>query len=403
MSDWQEIRLGDVLTLQRGFDLPARERAEGPFPIVSSAGVTGSHREFKVKPPGVVIGRYGSLGTVHWVSKPFWPLNTSLWVKDFKGNDPRFVAYLLKTVTVDGSTASAVPGVNRNHLHTRPVRRPSPAVQRRIAAVLSAFDELIAINERRIALLEDLARSLYREWFVQFRFPGHEEVKFVNSELGSIPEGWEVRRLGDVLRVDKGLSYKGAHLTGSGPSMANLKCFAPHGGFRRSGTKPYSGIYRERHSVVPGDLIVANTDLTQAGHVVGSPAILPRRGFSEGGLVSHHLFAVRALGGRKEVPFFFHLMLDARFREFARSRASGTTVLGFRSDDLIEYPYVAPPAPMQGQFSEFARLALEHAESLVDENEALAATRDLLVPRLVTGRLDISEVDLGDLLPADAA
>ncbi|MDX6514131.1 MAG: type restriction enzyme subunit, partial [Gaiellaceae bacterium] len=116
MSEWEEVELGDVLTLQRGFDLPARERVDGPFPIVSSAGVTGRHATFKVRPPGVVIGRYGSLGSVHWVDEPFWPLNTSLWVKDFKGNDPRFISYLLKTVTFDGSTASAVPGVNRNHL-----------------------------------------------------------------------------------------------------------------------------------------------------------------------------------------------------------------------------------------------------------------------------------------------
>jgi len=161
-------------------------------------------------------------------------------------------------------------------------------------------------------------------------------------------------------------------------------------------------MYRERHAVVPGDLVVANTDLTQAGHVVGSPAIVPRAGFSEGGLVSHHVFAVRAPGGHDEVPFFFHLMIDARFREFARGRASGTTVLGLRSGDLLEYPHVAPPTTMQAQFNEVARLTLDHAESLVDENEALAATHDLLLPRLVTGRLDISDGDLGDLLPADA-
>ncbi|MBA2381727.1 MAG: restriction endonuclease subunit S, partial [Chloroflexi bacterium] len=163
-----------MLTLQRGFDLPGRDRLDGPFPIVSSSGVTGWHSVAKADPPGVVIGRYGSLGSVHWVTEPYWPLNTALWVKDFKGNDPRFVSYLLKTITVDGSTASAVPGVNRNHLHRLPVAVPSVKSQEVIARVLAAFDELIEINERRIELLEDLARSLYREWFVRFRFPGHE-------------------------------------------------------------------------------------------------------------------------------------------------------------------------------------------------------------------------------------
>jgi type I restriction enzyme S subunit len=196
MTEWRETTLGDVLTLQRGFDLPARDRIDGPYPIVSSSGITGHHAVAKVEPPGVVIGRYGSLGSVHWVSEPYWPHNTALWVKDFKGNDPRFTSYLLRTISHDGSAAAAVPGVNRNHLHALSVRVPDVRLQRRIAAVLAAFDELIAINERRIELLEGLARSLYREWFVRFRFPGWDSVLFTDTSIGSAPADWQVDRLG---------------------------------------------------------------------------------------------------------------------------------------------------------------------------------------------------------------
>jgi type I restriction enzyme S subunit len=402
VGEWVDLALGDVLTLQRGFDLPARARRPGPHPIVSSSGVTGFHSESKVEPPGVVIGRYGSLGSVHWVTEPFWPLNTSLWVKDFKGNDERFVACLLRTVAVDGSAASAVPGVNRNHLHKLPVSVPSLTTQRRIAAVLTAFDELIEINERRIELLEDLARSLYREWFVHFRFPGHEDVELVDFELGSIPKGWDVRKLKDVVTLEKGLSYKGAHLTDVGRPMANLKCLAPSGGFRRGGTKPYSGAFKPRHAVSPGDLIVANTDLTQAGHVIGSPAIVPARAFAGGGLISHHLFAVRPLDGSGTVPFLCQMLAHEAFRSFARGRASGTTVLGLRADDAVEFRFVAPPVALRSAFSAIAGALYEQAEALRDLNEDLAATRDLLLPRLVTGGLDISEIDLGVLTPTEA-
>lgn len=167
MSDWVEMELGEVLTLQRGFDLPKRARNPGPYPVVSSSGVTGSHDAFKVNPPGVVIGRYGSLGSVHWVAEPFWPLNTALWVKDFKGNDPRFVSLLLETVVMDGFAAAAVPGVNRNHLHKLLVRLPGLATQRQVAAVLSAIDDLIEINERRIKVLRMLAGAIYRKWFAR--------------------------------------------------------------------------------------------------------------------------------------------------------------------------------------------------------------------------------------------
>jgi type I restriction enzyme S subunit len=207
VSEWRQLALGDVLTLQRGFDLPGRDRVEGPYPIVSSSGVTGWHAEAKVDPPGVVIGRYGSLGSVHWVTKPYWPLNTALWVKDFKGNDPRFVNYLLRTIAVDGSTASAVPGVNRNHLHRVPVMVPSVGLQRRIAAVLAAFDELIQINRRRIELLEGLAQSLYREWFGRSRFPGHKTTSFTESDLGPTPDTWAVCPLSDVAsHVSRGIA-----------------------------------------------------------------------------------------------------------------------------------------------------------------------------------------------------
>ena len=157
MSEWRKVALGDVLTLQRGFDLPARDRVDGPVPIVSSSGVTGWHSVPKVEPPGVVIGRYGSLGSVHWVTEPYWPLNTTLWVKDFRGNDPRYINYLLRTVEADGGAAAAVPGINRNHLHRLPVCIPTVTSQLRIAAVLAAFDELIGTNIQRI----EISRSLF--------------------------------------------------------------------------------------------------------------------------------------------------------------------------------------------------------------------------------------------------
>src|SRR5215467_14023117 len=100
MMSWRDCKLGDVLTLQRGFDLPMSARRKGPVPVVSSSGVTGCHDQAKVQGPGVVIGRYGTLGEVHFITEDFWPLNTSLYVKDFKGNYPRYCAYLLRTVAM---------------------------------------------------------------------------------------------------------------------------------------------------------------------------------------------------------------------------------------------------------------------------------------------------------------
>src|SRR5690242_4366234 len=110
-DEWRACKLIDVVQLQRGFDLPERLRQAGAVPVIASAGLTGFHSEAKVAGPGVVTGRYGTIGKVFFVEEDFWPLNTTLWVKDFKGADPRFIYYWLQTVDFASVSAkSAVPG-----------------------------------------------------------------------------------------------------------------------------------------------------------------------------------------------------------------------------------------------------------------------------------------------------
>ena len=203
---WETIPLGEFLTLKRGYDLPADERLEGDVPIVSSSGITGRHNIAKVKGPGVVTGRYGTLGAVFYIAEDFWPHNTALYVQDFKGSNPRFAFYFLQTVLRSTSSdKAAVPGVNRNDLHAQRVSvTRDPERQQRIAATLSAYDDLIENNRRRIRLLEEAARLLYREWFVHLRFPGHEHVAVV----GGVPEGWERVTLGRVAPLKYGKALK---------------------------------------------------------------------------------------------------------------------------------------------------------------------------------------------------
>ena len=146
---WVETVLGNVLELKRGYDLPRQDRAAGAVPVISSSGVTGTHAEARVEGPGVVTGRYGNIGQVFFVNGDFWPLNTTLYVRDFKGNDPRFISHFLRGLDFSAhSGKTAVPGVNRNHLHRiTVVFPPDIAVQRAIAAILSSVDD--AINRSR--------------------------------------------------------------------------------------------------------------------------------------------------------------------------------------------------------------------------------------------------------------
>ena len=198
---WRDCRLGDVLTLKRGHDLPSDSRHDGDVPVVSSSGITGYHSEAKASAPGVVTGRYGTLGEVFYLDQDYWPLNTALYVVDFKGTYPKFAAYFLRNVLRNyQSDKAAVPGVDRNVLHEIKVRAPEPPTQIRIADVLSAYDDLTENNRRRIELLEEAARLLYQEWFVRLRFPGHEHTRISNG----VPEGWERKTLGELADVTMG-------------------------------------------------------------------------------------------------------------------------------------------------------------------------------------------------------
>ena len=168
---WTQTRLGNVITLKRGYDLPARDRRNGPVPVVSSSGITDHHSDSKVSGPGVVTGRYGTLGQVFFVPNDFWPLNTALYVRDFKGNDPRFISYFLRSLDFSSfSDKAAVPGLNRNHLHEEVVRVPGTlAEQRAIAHILGTLDDKIELNRRMNATLEAMARALFQVLVRRFR------------------------------------------------------------------------------------------------------------------------------------------------------------------------------------------------------------------------------------------
>ena len=192
MSAWATLPLGQVVTFQRGYDLPHRARKRGEIPIVSSAGVTDFHDVAMVDHPGVVTGRYGTIGEIFLISEPFWPLNTTLYVRDFHGNDPRFIYYLLQRFDFASfSGKSGVPGVNRNDLHVETVTLPTNlSEQRAIAAALSDADALIESLEQLLAKKRDLKQAAMQQLLTgQTRLPGfHGE--------------WQMKRLGDAVDTD---------------------------------------------------------------------------------------------------------------------------------------------------------------------------------------------------------
>ena len=205
------------MTLHRGYDLPNAQRKPGNVPVISSSGISGSHSIAKLDGENVITGRYGTIGEVFYHSGPCWPLNTTLFVEDFHGNDPKYVAYLLEVMLnalqIDGTDKSTVPGVDRNVLHDLVVPYISDlASQKTTTRVLSAIDAKIANNKKLMAELEETARLIYDYWFTQFDFPDENGRPYRSSDgkmvwsdelKHDIPEGWGIGTLGDYLHLEK--------------------------------------------------------------------------------------------------------------------------------------------------------------------------------------------------------
>ncbi|MEK7755427.1 MAG: restriction endonuclease subunit S, partial [Acidobacteriota bacterium] len=190
-TDWPIRTVGDLVTLQRGIDLPDAERHEGSVPIMGSFGITGRHNVAACIGPGVTVGRSGaSIGVVSYIKEDYWPLNTCLYVRDFHGNSPRFTYYFLKTLDLARlNSGSAQPSLNRNFVHPVPVAFPARPEQDTIASILGALDDKIGLNRRMNGTLEAMARAIFRDWFVDF---GPTRAKIEGRAPYLAPEIWAV-------------------------------------------------------------------------------------------------------------------------------------------------------------------------------------------------------------------
>ena len=183
----REIPKSHFFVLQRGFDITQKEAVEGDIPVISSSGISYYHNEAKLQPPGVITGRKGSLGDVYYIEIPFWPHDTTLWVKDFKGNLPVYVALFLDYMNLEQfDAATSIPTLNRNVVHDIKIHFPPLPEQRKIAEILSTWDEAIQLVEALIAALTERKKGLMQHLLTgEVRFPGFDG-EWEETELGNL-------------------------------------------------------------------------------------------------------------------------------------------------------------------------------------------------------------------------
>ena len=390
MQNWEKGELGKFVTLKRGFDLPQQKRDSGEVPIFSSSGITGMHSKTMVKAPGVITGRYGTIGQVFFSSKDFWPLNTTLFVEDFHGNDEKFVYYFLKTLNWKNfASASAVPGINRNTVHKELVCFPGIKSQKKIAGILSLLDDKIETNQNINDNLQQQARALFYEWFISTSHNGET----YDTELGALPTNFTVMKTGKLPIIVTDYVANG--------SFASLKenvhlyqernyAYFIRNTDLKAGTfevfvdePSYNFLTKSR--LFGGEIIISNVG------DVGSVFLCPI--LDAPMTLGNNIIMIKPL--QNELRYYLYIWFKWSMGQgLIQGIKGGSAQPKFNKTDFKSLPIILPPKDLLKMFHSTVCPLFDNIARNQAENRKLAALRDALLPQLMSGEIDVSAVQL---------
>jgi type I restriction enzyme S subunit len=370
-------KLKDAVELAYGKALPERIRKDGEIPVYGSGGIGGYHNESIVTGPGVIVGRKGTIGSVFYEKSDFYPIDTVYYVK----TNPqkigiRFAYYLLKNLNLSSlNSDAAVPGLNRDRAYDLTIKLPDVKTQSNILQILEKYDDLIENNRRRIQLLEDAARLLYREWFIYLRFPGHEHVKIVDG----VPEGWKSTTMDNVCEyINRGISPTydddGEYL------VINQKCIR-NKLLNLDLARKQSKVYKEEKAVQLGDILINSTGTGTLGRVAQAWVNYEKT------TIDSHVTIVRP---NQDIPYLwlgYTLMSLEKVLEDMGEGATNQKELNRAR--IREIAVILPPKQMMEEFHSFVSPLVSQIQMLMQQNKKLTEARDLLLPRLMSGEISV--------------
>lgn len=368
LDSWRTLPFEDFVEVQRGFDLPKGKRSSGPVPVVGASGPVGTHDEAAVSGPGVTIGRAASIGVATWVDDDFWPLNTTLFIKDYKGNDPKFVYYVLDHLDFTPYDSGSVqPMLNRNYIAAVPVRVPGQATQRAIVSVLSSLEELAAAAKKAGELATELL------------FTGSTEV------LAAVTED-EVAPIGNVLDI----------VGGSTPRTSDSS-YWENGTYCWTTPRDLSG------STVPV-LVGTERKITKAGLDMISSGLLPVGAVLMSSRAPVGYLAIArtpvavnqgyiAIKPHGRIPSSYILCWLHANMDLIKSRAGGTTFSEISKRNFRPIPMAVPDDDKLAEFDAFASPLLDLMENKLRLHQTLTQLRDALLPKLISGELTVQEAE----------
>lgn len=379
-------RLSDLIVIKNGKDHQAL--SQGPYPVYGSGGVMRYVSEYLYDGEAVLLPRKGTLSNIQYAKGKFWTVDTTYYAIVNKNKaDTYFLYHLLNHLDLSGlDSGASIPSMTARTYYSIKIDLPDLTTQKRIANILSTYDSLIEANNRRIELLEQTAQELYKEWFVRFRFPGYENTKFENG----IPEGWSYVRLGkaiDIIDGDRGVNY---------PKQEE---FYPEGDclFLNAGNVTTKGfdfsacsyITKEKDSILrKGKLQHGDVVLTTRGTVGNVAFYNETMTFSEM-RINSGMVILRNLGV-VSTEYIYTALRHEYLQKLMTLYASGSAQPQLPIKDMKRMKIIKPDAKTMERFTEMSADIYNQISLLIMKNQTLAKQRDMLLPRLMSGKLEVN-------------
>lgn len=392
MSKWMKCTLGDIITFQRGYDLTKSKMIFGQYPVIASNGIIGWHNEYTTETPSITVGRSGNVGNPFLYNGRSWSHNTTLYIKEYKNCDKLFIYYLLKELNLKNySSGSAVPTLNRNHIHNLEILVPLLKEQQKISKILSSLDEKIEINRKINENLEEQAKKIFKRWFVDYEFPNEEGQPYkssggemIESELGLIPKGWEKINLGDICICE----------LGGTPSRKKNEYWNGNIPWINSGSV---NLFR---------IIKANEMISESGLKKSSTKLLPKKttviAITGSTLGQVSLLEIDSCTNQsvvgvipnKNLPYeFIYPYIKANIDELL-SHKTGGAQQHINSQNVKNLKVIVPNKKSLEQYTDLISPIYEMISKNCFEIEYISSIRDTLLPKLMTGEIDVSKIDI---------
>ena len=403
---WAKKLLGDFAPFVYGKGLPKEKRIAGNVPVYGSNGIVGFHNQPLLSEPAVIIGRKGSVGEIHLTAGPSWPIDTTFYAESSDKADLNFLFYLLQTLPLKSNSDSAVPGLNRDYAHSLEVFVPEKPMQVCIGSILKSIDLKIYSNSSVSKNLEDIAQTIFKSWFIDFdpvmaKMAGERPVgmddataalfsdSMDDSEMGLIPKNWALAKLGDELLVlESGKRPRGGAAGESGVPSIGAESIRGLGMFDFSSTKfiPtdfYDGMPSGK--VNEFDVLVYKDGAGAGSYVSMFGCGFPFEKFA----INEHVFLLRATSVSQYYLYFW--MAQNWVKNLMIELAQKSAQPGLNQKDMRTIGFLRPETKVVEKFSEVVEPLIMEVMNLANQSRQLSIIRDSLLPRLISGELQIPE------------